>query len=68
MRNRTEEEEQNNKFAYMWGRLQHVAIIHRTKLSFNSVTDLGQNTIQDALIYLLEVHLSQLSGFNKADH
>lgn len=32
MRKRTEVEEQNNKFAYMWGRLQHVAIIQRTKL------------------------------------
>lgn len=67
MRNGTGEEEQN-KYALMQGRLQHVAIILRTKPSVHSVTDLGQNTIQDAFIYLVEVHLSRLSGLNKADH
>lgn len=34
----------------------------------HSVTDLGQNTIQDAFTYLVELHLSRLSGLNKADH
>lgn len=67
MRNGTGEEEQN-KYALMQGRLQHVAIILRTKPTVRSVTDLGQNTIQDAFIYLVEVHLSRLSGLNKADH
>lgn len=52
----------------MWGGLQHVALSTETKLSVHSVTDLGQNTIQDAFTYLVEVHLSRLGGTNKADH
>lgn len=52
----------------MWGRTAACSLIRRTKLSVHSVTDLGQNTIQDAFTYLVEVHLSRLSGLNKADH
>lgn len=52
----------------MQSREQHLAIIHPTNLSVHSVTDLGQNAIQDALIYLVEVHLSRLSVLNNADN
>lgn len=68
MRNRTGEEEQKT-FCFNAGRTAACSLIHQTKLSVHSVTDLGQNTIQDAF-YLpgREVHLSRLSGLNKADH
>lgn len=52
-------------FALMQGGLQHVALSTEPNWS---VTDLGQNTIQDAFTYMVEVHLSRLSGLNKADH
>lgn len=52
----------------MQSREQHLAIFHPTNLSVHSVTDLGQNAIQDALIYLVEVHLIQLSVLNNADN
>lgn len=68
MRNWTREEEQKNNLALMQSREQHLAIIHPTNLSVHSVTDLGQNAIQDALIYLVEVHLSRLSVLNNADN
>lgn len=66
MKNRTGEEEQNIFFNA--GRTAACSLIRQTKLSVHSVTDLGQNTIQDAFTYLVEVHLSRLSGLNKADH
>ena len=57
MRNRTREEEQND-ICFNAGRTAAFSLIHLTKLSVHSVTDLGENTIQDAFTYLVEVHLS----------
>lgn len=59
---KTEEEQQNNVFLRRGEDCKRWRLVHGTKSSVHSVTDLGQNTI------LAEVDLSRLGGLERTDH